>query len=464
MQDLPTVVIAGATGFVGRWFIQTYHEKYKIIGLSRSKMDDDPRPNVSWRQVEMYSLSSVKAALEGADYALYLIHSMSPSTRLHQGNFEDTDLLLADNFARGAREVGLKQIIFMGGLLPRGTDDYSRHLRSRLEVEETLGSTGVPTTALRAGIIVGPGGSSFCMVKHLVERLPILICPSWTETKTDPIALTDALEIIDHCLGNESTYDRHIDIAGRQQTTYKEMIRTTAEVMGKRRKVLSLKYIPIGLSKFWVSVVTGESRALVGPLVESLEHEMIAEDNDVLAHFPNRMNYAEAARYALDHEDDEVVMPRRLPEQKEKNTVRSVQRLPNPHRRLAPWVARMYQFWLPRFFRALLVVKAEGNDATFKMFGIPLLKLQFIEDRSDERRQLFYVVDGQLVKRRDYGWLEFRNVLDDKYVISAIHEFVPNLPWFIYVATQARVHEWVMNNFGKFLERRGDHPEIAPAS
>lgn len=464
MSSLPTIVIAGATGFVGRWFIETYQNKFNIIGLSRSKVDADPRSNVIWRQVEMYSLSSVTAAIQGADFAIYLVHSMSPSTRLHQGSFEDADLLLADNFARAARRAQLKQIIFMGGLLPQNTKDYSRHLRSRLEVERTLSSTGIPTTALRAGIIVGPGGSSFCIIKKLVKRLPALVCPSWTQTKTDPIALKDALAIIEFCLGNPATYNRHIDIAGRKQTTYMDMIATTAEVMGKKRMILPISYVPIWLSKIWVTKITGESRELVGPLVESLEHEMIAEDNDILRQFPNRMDYAEAARYALEHEGKTPFLPKRLAEKKERNTVRSVQRLPNPYHRSAPWVARMYQYWLPRFFPTLLTVKSEANSATFKMFGIPLLKLQFIVDRSDERRQLFYVIDGKLVKRRDYGWLEFRNVLDDEYVISAIHEFVPSLPWYIYVATQALVHEWVMNSFGKFLARRGGIEEARVAA
>ncbi|PHI19563.1 epimerase [Lewinellaceae bacterium SD302] len=463
-DQLPTLVIAGATGFVGSWFIENFHEKYRIIGLSRAVMEEDPRPNVEWRQVEMYSLSSMTDATIGADYALYLVHSMGPSTRLHQGNFEDTDLLLADNFARAAEVNGIQHIVYMGGLLPTDTDEYSRHLRSRLEVEQTLGSTGVATTALRAGIIVGPGGSSFKMVRNLIARLPVLVCPSWTRTSTDPIALPDALRIIDYCLGNESTYNRAIGIAGSRQTNYQEMLAITARVMDKKRLIIPMPYLPVGLSKLWVSLITGSSLELVGPLVESLEHEMVAKDNDVLDRFPDRMDYEAAARYALEHEDQKPFLPERIKSTKEKNTVRSVQRLPNPYHRKATWVARMYQHWLPRFFRALLTVENEGDSATFKMFGVPLLKLQFINDRSDDRRQLFYVVDGRLVKRRDYGWLEFRNVLDDEYVISAIHEFVPNLPWFIYVVTQARIHEWVMQRFGKFLAKRGDINEPIEAA
>ncbi len=450
----PSIVIAGATGFVGSWFIEQYQEDFEIIGLSRAAFAPDPRPNVRWRKVEMYSLSDMIRATAGADYALYLVHSMSPSTRLHQGSFEDTDLLLADNFARAAKINGIQQIVFLGGILPQHTQTYSRHLRSRLEVEQTLGSTGVPTTALRAGIVVGPGSSSFMMIKRLVRRLPMLVCPSWTMTQTQPVALRDALEIIHYCLGNEGAYNRAIDIAGPEVTSYMEMLRVTAKKMGLRRIIQPLPYLPVGFSKLWVSLITETSQSLVGPLVESLEHPMVASDSDVLRAFPDRLSYPAAAALALAQEGQRPQMPKRLAEEKERNTVRSVQRLPNPSKRKAPLVARMYQSWLPKFFSSLIRVKAEKDLATFQLFGWPLLTLQFIEDRSDERRQLFYVVDGLLVKRKDYGWLEFRNVLDDSCVISAIHEFVPALPWYIYVFTQARMHELVMRNFGKVLARK----------
>jgi uncharacterized protein YbjT (DUF2867 family) len=154
---MPKVAIAGASGFIGRWFIEKYHTQYEIIALSRGEVSDPERPNVEWRVVDLYSLSNTTAALEGADYALYLVHSMSPSTRLNQGSFEDTDLLLADNFARASEKCGLKQIIFIGGILPKDDEQYSRHLRSRYETEVTLGSRSTPLTSLRAGIIIGTG-------------------------------------------------------------------------------------------------------------------------------------------------------------------------------------------------------------------------------------------------------------------------------------------------------------------
>lgn len=453
----PTVVIAGATGFIGRWFIERYHDKYNIIALSRSEMlPPADYTKATWRQVELYSLSSTEAAMYGADYAIYLVHSMQPSTRLHQGNFEDTDILLADNFGRAAARNGLKQILFMGGLLPKyeSANELSRHLRSRWEVERTLGAAGVPVTALRAGIIVGAGGSSFRMIRKLVERLPVLICPTWCQSDTQPVALHDALRMMEHCIGNEKYHDGAFDIGGPRQTTYMDMIGTVARLMGKKRTIRPVRFISPGFSKLWVSLFTDTSRALVAPLIDSLKHDLVANPNPLLDQFPERIDFETAARRALYGKEKLPPLPERKRVRKEKNTVRSVQRLPNPHGHTATYVARVYQRWLPIFFRTLINVNSYEDVSVFSLAGVDLLQLQFIPDRSDEERQLFYITGGRLVRRKDYGWLEFRRVLNGKYVISAIHEFVPALPWYIYVLTQANAHAIVMDRFGKYL--RGD--------
>lgn len=457
-MSLPTVVIAGATGFIGRWFIERYHHAYNIVALSRSEMLPEPGyDKAEWRQVELYSLSSTQAALAGADYAIYLVHSMMPSTRLHQGNFEDTDLLLADNFGRAAKANGVKQILFMGGLIPQHEtiDQLSRHLRSRWEVERTLGALGVPVTALRAGIIVGAEGSSFKMIRKLVERLPVLICPTWCQSATQPVELDDALKMMKHCIGRKEFYDNAYDIGGPSPTTYMVMIETVAELLNKSRVIRPVSFFSPGFSTLWVGLFTDTSRALVSPLIESLRHDLIAMPNPLLDAFPVRKDFRTAARRALYGEEKLPPLPRRKKEAREKNTVRSVQRLPNPQQHSATYVARIYQRWLPIFFRTLINVDSENDVSIFSFAGVPLLQLQFIPDRSDAERQLFYITGGRLVRRKDYGWLEFRRVLEGKYVISAIHEFVPALPWYLYVLTQARAHAIVMDRFGRYLD--GEH-------
>ena len=452
----PTVAIAGATGFIGRWFIEEYSDKYDIIALSRREMDSSLRQGVQWRKVDMYSVSSTIKALEGADYALYLVHSMQPSARLNQGSFEDTDLLLADNFARAAETVGVKQIIFVGGILPKDESDYSTHLRSRYEVEKTLGARTPELTALRAGIIVGPGGSSFQIVEKLVQRLPAMLCPEWTKSATQPIALKDVLTIIDFCLGNSRAYGEAIEIGGSEKTTYMDMLKKTAEILGKKRYIRSVPFFSLGLSKLWVALFSDSSTTFVSPLIESLRHTMTVDEHPLMKELNlHYLTFEESVHEVLKYREQLPKLPTGTATRKMKNTVRSVQRLPNGADMNAIEVSEEYLRWLPKSFKYLIKVEDNDQFVSFQLFGRPLLRLQYVRDRSDDKRQLFYIVGGMLAKRTDYGWLEFRSVLEGKYVVAAIHEFVPRLPWFVYINSQAILHLWVMKRFGRHLSRLG---------
>jgi len=276
-----TIAIAGATGFIGQWFIEKYKHEYNIIALSRNKIKYPDSTDVNWKQVDLYSISSTTKALEGADTAIYLVHSMMPSTRLNQGDFEDTDILLADNFSRAAQACNLKQIIYVGGILPKDDHTISKHLKSRYEVEKTLGSRNTPLTSIRAGIIIGPNGSSFRIVQQLVKNLPLMACPEWTKSLNQPIDILDALQIIRWSVGNESTYNKPVEIGGNQIITYMDLLKITAKKMNKRRLIFSLSFITIGLSKLWVSLITGTSKFLVSPLVESLKHKMTLNPENI---------------------------------------------------------------------------------------------------------------------------------------------------------------------------------------
>src|SRR5207244_2890432 len=111
--------------------------------------------------------------------------------RLSQGSFDDFDLHQADNFARACRAEGVTHLFYLGGMLPLGdpkASDLSDHLRSRLEVERALSSQGAALTTFRAGIILGPGGSSTEMMLRLVQRLPFMIAPAWTQTISEAVA------------------------------------------------------------------------------------------------------------------------------------------------------------------------------------------------------------------------------------------------------------------------------------
>jgi nucleoside-diphosphate-sugar epimerase len=446
-----TIAVAGATGFIGKWFIKNYKSHFKIIGLSRYKIENPETSEIEWRQVDLYSISSTTNALKNVDIGIYLVHSMQPSTRMNQGTFEDTDILLADNFSIAANECQLKQIIYVGGILPKDSFKISKHLKSRFEVEKTLGSRSTPLTTIRAGIIIGPDGSSFRIIQKLVENLPIMACPEWTKSLNQPLDIRDALKVIEWCILNEESYNKPIEIGGNEVISYMDLLRITAKKMNKKRLIFSFSLITIGLSKLWLSFITGTSKNLTSPLVESLKHTMTLNNENPFHLNKTFIGLEESIEYALKPTDSVPKNPIFSKKFVEKNTVRSVQRIINPSKKTPQFFARIYPIWLTKQFASIVKANFDGKYVKFYFLGILLLELKVIKSRSDEKRQLFFITGGVLVKRSDLGWLEFRSVLKNNYLVAAIHEYVPRLPWFIYKYTQAKVHLLVMKQFEKFL-------------
>ena len=444
------VVLAGATGFIGRWIIEVFQNDFQIIALSRKKVKYNSNQNIIWKEVDLYSMSSTEIALEGADIAIYLVHSMLPSTRLNQGKFEDTDLLLADNFSRAAQKNNLKQIIYIGGILPKDKHKISNHLLSRYEVEKTLGARDTPLTAIRAGIIIGPGGSSFKIVKNLVKNLPVMACPQWTKSKNQPIDVFDILSLLKQCMGNSKTYNKNIEIGGDQVMSYMDLLRMTSKQMNKRRWIFSIPFFTVGLSKWWVSFFTGTDIDFVSPLVESLKHRMTPNSDSNQLYNIQFTPIEKSIKRALN--ENPPSLPSFYYSNTEKNTVRSVQRIFNPKKQNAQWVAKYYPVWLSKKFAGVINPEFDGSFLRFNLLRINLLELKLIEDRSTPNRQLFYITGGVLTKRKDLGWLEFRSILKNEYIITAIHEYVPKLPWLIYKLTQAKMHLYVMKRFERELK------------
>jgi len=455
-SPLPAVVLGGGSGFVGQALAARLSERFCVIGLSRTEREPD-RHVREWRKADLFNLREAERALEGARYAVYLVHSMLPSARLTQGTFEDLDLVCADNFARAAKRAGVKQIVFLGGLLPEG--ELSPHLASRLEVEETLGRYGVPVTVLRAGLVIGGGGSSFEMVTRLVRRLPVMIVPKWTLTRTQPVGVEDVVALLSFVVGNAACFGETYDVGAREPIDYRSLMAMCAELLGLSRPMVSVPLFTPGLSRLWVSLVTGAPKALVAPLVESLRHEMLARDHRL---FELAKLEPTPLRIAMERALAEPTgTPRAYsaPTKKgdaEPSRVRSVQRMALPAPRDAKWAAEEYMRWLPRALRGLVRVEGDpGRSVTFflVLFRIPLLVLTYAPERSTPDRQLFFVTGGALSRADHPGRFELRQVLDGRTLLTAIHDFVPRLPWLLYVATQAQFHAWVMAAFRRHVAR-----------
>lgn len=271
------VVIAGASGYIGQNLLKKLKNKANLVGLSRNKRKDTKE--VEWRSCDLFSLADAEDALKDADVAVYLVHSMIPSAKLTQASFEDMDVILANNFARAAKRQNVKEIIYLSGIIPDNDQHLSRHLSSRLEVENILRYYGTPVTAIRAGLVVGPNGSSFPILTKLVQRLPAMILPRWTSSKTQPVALDDVLKSLSKVILNTVNKNRSIDIGGPDVMTYRSMMEETARILEKKRYMFNVPLFSLSLSKLWLRLITQTPKEIVYPLVESLTHEMIVQDS-----------------------------------------------------------------------------------------------------------------------------------------------------------------------------------------
>jgi uncharacterized protein YbjT (DUF2867 family) len=382
---------------------------------------------------------------------------MMPSSRLFQGNFHDTDLLLADNFAKACAHAGVKQIVYLGGLVP-DQGYVSPHLRSRLEVEGVLQSSGIPVTCLRAGMVVGPGGSSFEILRALVLRLPWMVLPKWTRSKGQAVFLDDVVSVLEAALIDPALCGRTLDVVNGESLTYEDLLRETARALGKKRFMVPVPIASTGFSKRWVQLFTRASHELVSPLIDSLQCDLpqlvpAAE----IAPFIRYPTFASMIAETLRRSVSQAARPSPARPRDALSTVRSIQRLPSMPDHDSHFISNEYMEWLPQFFRAFIRVDRVPGTArvTFSLALLPwpLLVLEFIDQGADRARDKFHIVGGLLSRTTTTGWFEFRQVAHKRYTLAAIHGFVPALPWLVYILSQAPVHAWVMHSFGRHLTR-----------
>jgi uncharacterized protein YbjT (DUF2867 family) len=299
MNEPLTVLVTGATGFIGRRLVPELLERgHTVRAMTRrpEKYDGPGQPVAG----DVFDRASLTDPLSDVDVAIYLVHS------LDDRNFEEKDADAARTFAKAAVACGVKQIVYLGGL-GADDDDLSPHLRSRREVEELLGETGVPVTVLRAAIVVGAGGISWELTRQLVKNLPAMVVPRWVNTRTQPIAVDDVIRYLAGVVGVPEAFGRTFEIGGPEQLTYLEMLQVASEVKdGHRLPIVKVPVLTPKLSSYWLAFVTDVDATTGRNLIDSMGTEVVVTDDSIKELVPGEpLPYAEAVRRALEDQQQD---------------------------------------------------------------------------------------------------------------------------------------------------------------
>jgi uncharacterized protein YbjT (DUF2867 family) len=289
----PKIFLTGATGFVGGRLLRVLSQdgvptRCLARSLKRFPGDLADHPQVEVVRGDLLDREGLAQAMEGMDVAYYLVHSMGGRNILQYKAYIDSDLQAAENFVKAADSVGLQRIIYLGGL-GEMADNLSAHLVSRQQVGQILQSGLVKTTILRAANIIGAGGAPFEMLRHLAERLPVMICPRWIDTRCQPIAVDNVIEYLIGCISQPATAGLTLDIGGPDIITYRELIKIYARMRGLRRLIIAVPLLSPLLSSFWINLVTPIPAGIVMPLVEGLKNEVICRDHRIMELVPIRL-------------------------------------------------------------------------------------------------------------------------------------------------------------------------------
>jgi uncharacterized protein YbjT (DUF2867 family) len=291
MEDLrinpgDRVLILGATGFIGRRLIPELYGKgikMRLFARNRTRLSEIVPPGADCETVQgdLVNGEGLGEALQHIHTAFYLVHSMGGRTVFRNLEYAGKDRKAAERFTEAARRAGLKRVIYLGAL-GETHKDLSEHLKSRAAVAEILSSGNPLATILRAAIVIGAGGSSFEMLRYLVERLPVMGCPKWIDTRIQPIALRDVLAYLTGCLLNPETAGKSFDIGGPDILTYREMMQQYAEARGLARRIIfRVPFLTPILSAYWVDLVTPVPSGVAHPLIEGLKSEVVCRDNRI---------------------------------------------------------------------------------------------------------------------------------------------------------------------------------------
>jgi len=284
--------VAGASGFVGRRLCVALDQAgHDVVAMTRNPAGY--RGAGLAVRGDVQDSVTLEPAMAGCQVAYYLVHS------LQDADFARKDAAGAIAFGEAAARAGLRRIIYLGGL-GDDADDLSAHLRSRREVENLLGTGGVPVTVIRAGIIVGHGGISWELTRQLVEHLPVMITPKWVATRTQPIAADDVVAYLAGVLELPAASGQVYEVGGPDVLRYSAMLCRVAAIENRPLLILPVPLLTPWLSSLWLAAVTDIDSGTGRVLIDSMTNEVIVRDQSIKDLIPIQpMSYDDAVRAAL---------------------------------------------------------------------------------------------------------------------------------------------------------------------
>lgn len=280
------VLVTGASGYIGGELIPALLDAgARVRAFARSRLDRRPwAGQVEIMRGDASCREDLRRALTGIDVAYYLLHSMDGGA-----DFGARERAMAELFATECARAGVRRIVYLGGMHPAG--ELSPHLRSRADVGEVLLAGDVPASVLQAAVVIGAGSASFDMVRYLTYRLPVVVSPPWVENRLQPIAIADVVHYLLASAELPPEVDRAFDIGGPEVLRYRELLDRFAAVVGlpRRLRVPAPTPPPGGatVAGHLVSLLAPVSPGLAAPLIESLAHEVIAQENDAVDIMPS---------------------------------------------------------------------------------------------------------------------------------------------------------------------------------
>lgn len=302
------ILVTGVSGYVGSLVaVRLQRDSHSVRGFARSP--ERVQGDFPVVKGDAVSGRGLDRALQDIDVAYYLMHSMEPGD---SDPFATRERTAAQNFVQAANRAGVRRLVYLGGLVP-ASGAQSPHLKSRLEVERILLEGSPSSVALRASIVIGARSRSFRFLVHLVERLPVLALPAWRDNLTRPIDERDVVEMLAQCATSDAVAGQSLDVGGRDVVSYGELINRIGDLMLVERPTISLRRITATpIASRVAAVLAGEDHELIGPLMESLDGDLLPRDDAIQQLLKVRLHSLDAAiEHALrDWESTETLSAR----------------------------------------------------------------------------------------------------------------------------------------------------------